>query len=73
MSEFDDDLKKAFRENGSFDPEKAEEMKKRAVGTFNARMRKVERVFEPSMSEEKRARLYAGWKEAVARVRSARG
>jgi glycerol kinase len=32
--------------------------------------RKGEKVFEPSMSEQERTRLYAGWKEAVARVRS---
>ncbi len=37
------------------------------------RVRKVERIFEPSMSEEERTRLYAGWQEAVGRVRSARG
>ena len=30
--------------------------------------RKVERVFEPSMSEENRDRLYATWKKAVSRV-----
>ena len=34
------------------------------------RVRKVERIFKPSMSEEERSRLYAGWQEAVARVRS---
>ena len=28
-----------------------------------------ERVFEPSMSQEKRDELYAGWKKAVARAR----
>ena len=32
--------------------------------------RRGERVFEPSMSESERAQLYAGWKTAVARVRS---
>jgi glycerol kinase len=32
--------------------------------------RRGERVFEPSMSETERAQLYAGWKTAVARVRS---
>jgi glycerol kinase len=32
--------------------------------------RRGERVFEPSMSESERARLYAGWKTAVARIRS---
>jgi glycerol kinase len=34
------------------------------------RARKVERVFEPSMSEQDRKALYRGWKEAVARVRT---
>jgi glycerol kinase len=34
--------------------------------------RRGERVFEPSMSESERAQLYAGWKTAVARVRSTR-
>jgi glycerol kinase len=31
--------------------------------------RRVERVFEPKMSESTRASLYATWKEAVARAR----
>jgi glycerol kinase len=37
------------------------------------RARRVEKIFEPSMPETDRTRLYAGWKEAVARVRSQRG
>ena len=32
--------------------------------------RRCERVFAPSMSGEERGRLYAGWKQAIARVRS---
>jgi glycerol kinase len=34
------------------------------------RVRRVDRVFEPSMSASARGRLYDGWKAAVARVRS---
>ena len=30
----------------------------------------IDRRFEPSMAESERARLYAGWKDAVARCRS---
>ena len=44
MNESDNELKKALAENGSFDPEKAEELKNKAVGAFSARMRKVERI-----------------------------
>ncbi len=43
MSESDDNLAGALRENGAFDPAKAGELKTKAVGTFEARMRKVER------------------------------
>ena len=43
MSGPDNSLKKALAENGSFDPEKAEDLRKKAVGTFEAKMRKVER------------------------------
>jgi glycerol kinase len=32
----------------------------------------AERVFEPSMSEDRRGSLYAGWKQAVARARTDR-
>jgi glycerol kinase len=44
------------------------------IGTFKstediARRWQRERRFEPSMPEEQRARLYAGWKDAVGRVR----
>jgi glycerol kinase len=34
--------------------------------------RRVEKIFEPAMAERDRLRLYTGWKEAVARVRSQR-
>jgi len=34
------------------------------------RVRAVDRVFKPKMPAERRATLYDGWKEAVARVRS---
>ncbi len=34
--------------------------------------RKVEKVFSPTMAAQKRKDLYAGWQEAVARVRSKR-
>ena len=37
-----------------------------------ARVRAVDRVFRPRMSAEERERRYGGWREAVARVRSAR-
>ncbi|MHC4178233.1 MAG: DUF6768 family protein [Planctomycetota bacterium] len=43
MSEPDKRLERALGENGAFDPEKAEETKRKAVGTFEAKMRKVER------------------------------
>ena len=44
------------------------------IGTFAstddiARRWQRERRFEPAMPEEQRARLYAGWKDAVGRVR----
>jgi glycerol kinase len=35
--------------------------------------RRVEKVFEPAMPEEERARMYSGWKQAVTRVRSSQG
>ena len=38
-----------------------------------AAARRTERVFEPHMPESERERLYTGWREAVARVRSGRG
>ncbi len=37
-----------------------------------AAARKTERVFEPRMPASQRERLYAGWREAVERVRSAK-
>ena len=38
-----DDLTEAFAKNGAYDPEKAEELRTKLVGTFEAKMRKVER------------------------------
>ena len=38
-----DDLTRAMAENGAYDPEKAEEMRTKMVGTFEAAVRKVER------------------------------
>jgi glycerol kinase len=35
-----------------------------------ARVRRTERVFEPSMPDSRREELYAGWKDAVRRVRA---
>jgi glycerol kinase len=35
-----------------------------------ARVRRTERVFEPSMPEARREELYAGWQDAVRRVRA---
>jgi hypothetical protein len=43
MSPLDDNLAQALGENGSFDPHKAAELKKQVLGTFEAKMRKVER------------------------------
>ena len=40
-----DDLTKALAKNGAYDPEKAEELRKKMVGTFKATTRHVERVF----------------------------
>jgi len=37
-----------------------------------ASRRRLDRVFEPEMSEDRRDELYAGWREAVSRVRSVR-
>jgi hypothetical protein len=42
-------LKKALAENGSFDPQKAEELKRKAVGAFEAKMRKTERIYFVNM------------------------
>ena len=39
-----DDLRKALAKNGAYDPEKAEELRKKMAGTFKATMRKVERI-----------------------------
>jgi glycerol kinase len=39
-------------------------------GRSLSRLLKVDRVFRPSMTRARRERLYAGWKAAVARVRS---
>jgi len=39
-----DDLTKALAKNGAYDPEKAEELRKKMVGTFKATTRYVERV-----------------------------
>jgi len=49
-----------------------------AVGVWNSpaelgEARRSERRFEPAMAEAERARLYAGWKDAVVRARSGRG
>jgi uncharacterized membrane protein YsdA (DUF1294 family) len=38
-----DDLTEALTQNGAYDPERAEELKKKMVGTFKAKMRKAER------------------------------
>ena len=35
-----------------------------------AKVRRVDRLFRPAMAEPMRAKLYAGWQDAVARVRS---
>jgi glycerol kinase len=35
-----------------------------------AKVRRVDRLFRPAMAEPLRAKLYAGWQDAVARVRS---
>ncbi|MHC4399015.1 MAG: DUF6768 family protein [Planctomycetota bacterium] len=45
MSESENDVKKALAENGSCDPRKAAELKKKASGAFSARLRNVERVY----------------------------
>jgi glycerol kinase len=46
-----------------------------ATGVFKstddiARRWRCERRFEPAIAEERRAKLYAGWKDAVRRVRA---
>lgn len=41
--EHDSDFKKALAENGSFDPQKADELRQKTVGNFEAKMRKAER------------------------------
>lgn len=38
-----DDLTEALGQNGAYDPEKAEELRKKMVGTFKAKIRKAER------------------------------
>jgi len=43
MSNPEDNLAKALSENGAFDTERADELRKKAVGAFEAGMRKVER------------------------------
>ena len=40
-----DDLTKALAKNGAYDPGKAEELRKKMVGTFMAMTRYVEGVF----------------------------
>lgn len=45
MSEPENELKRSLAENGSFDPAKAEEVKRKAVAALNARMRRAERLF----------------------------
>jgi glycerol kinase len=49
-----------------------------AVGVWNSpadldEVRRSDRRFQPGMSEERRETSYQGWKQAVARVRSAHG
>jgi len=43
MTEFDDSLSEALGQNGSFDPHKAEDLKRKTLGAFDAKMKKVER------------------------------
>jgi hypothetical protein len=43
MTERDDTLADALRQNGAFDPDKTEEVRRKALGAFEAKMRKVER------------------------------
>lgn len=43
MSKPENNLARALGENGAFDPDKAKEMQQKAVGTFEAKMRKAER------------------------------
>ena len=43
MNEMDKQLKEALAENGNFDPEKADALKKTIVADFGAKMRKIER------------------------------
>jgi hypothetical protein len=43
MSKPDDDLTNALSGNGAFDPDKAKELQTKAVSSFEAKMRKVER------------------------------
>ena len=45
MSKPENNLEKALVENGDFDPDKAKEVKEKAVGAFEAAMRKVERCY----------------------------
>ncbi len=45
MSQPQDNLAKALAQNGSFDPQRATELKQKAVAALNAKMRRVERVF----------------------------
>jgi hypothetical protein len=45
MSQPRDNLERALAENGSFDPERAKQLREKAVAALNARMRWVERIF----------------------------
>lgn len=43
MSEPDDNLADALGQNGAFDPDRAKQLREKAVGTFQAKMRRAER------------------------------
>ena len=40
-----DDLTEALAQDGAYDPEKAEELRKKMVGAFEAKVRKAERYY----------------------------
>ena len=47
---------------------RASELTREQTGEFRRKPGLDERVFEPVMKDEQRARLYAGWKKAVERA-----